>query len=144
MRYVEACGLRMSVIGLGAWQFGSPEWGWGSQFGPAEALAVVGRARALGITLIDTAELYGRGESERLLGRALAGPEARRSVVLASKVTPIWPTRERVAAAARGSLARLGTDRIDLYQVHWPNPLVPQRSTMALCRQIRLRPGVRS
>jgi aryl-alcohol dehydrogenase-like predicted oxidoreductase len=98
---------------------------------------VVERARALGITLIDTAELYGRGESERLLGRALAGPEARRSVVLASKVTPTWPTRERVAAAARGSLARLGTDRIDLYQVHWPNPLVPQRSTMAGMRTLQ-------
>jgi aryl-alcohol dehydrogenase-like predicted oxidoreductase len=130
VRYVEACGLRVSVIGLGTWQFGSPEWGWGSQFGPAEALAVVDRARALGITLIDTAELYGQGESERLLGRALADPDARDAVVLATKVTPTWPTRDRVAAAARGSLARLRTDRLDLYQVHWPNPLVPQRSTM--------------
>jgi aryl-alcohol dehydrogenase-like predicted oxidoreductase len=131
VRYVEACGLRVSVIGLGAWQFGSPEWGWGTQFGPAEALAVVERARSLGITLIDTAEVYGRGESERLLGRALAGPGARESVVLASKVTPTWPTRDRVAARCRGSLARLGTDHLDLYQVHWPNPLVAQRSTMA-------------
>jgi aryl-alcohol dehydrogenase-like predicted oxidoreductase len=137
VRYVEACGLRMSVIGLGAWQFGSPEWGWGSQFGPAEALAVVARARALGVTLIDTAELYGHGESERLLGRALADPAARASVVLASKLTPTWPTRERVAARCRGSLARLETDRIDLYQVHWPNPLVPQRSTMAGMRTLQ-------
>ena len=136
MRYVEACGLRVSVIGLGTWQFGSPEWGWGAQFGPAEALAVVGRARALGVTLIDTAEMYGRGESERLLGRALAGPAARDAVVLASKVTPTWPTRDRVAAAARGSLARLGSDHLDLYQVHWPNPLVPQRSTMAGMRTL--------
>jgi aryl-alcohol dehydrogenase-like predicted oxidoreductase len=136
VRYVEACGLRVSVIGLGAWQFGSPEWGWGTQFGPAEALAVVGRARALGITLIDTAELYGRGGSERLLGRALADPAARDQMVLASKVTPTWPTRDRVAAAARGSLARLGTDHLDLYQVHWPNPLVAQRSTMAGMRTL--------
>jgi aryl-alcohol dehydrogenase-like predicted oxidoreductase len=137
VRYVEACGLRVSVIGLGAWQFGSPEWGWGTQFGPAEALAVVERARSLGITLIDTAELYGHGESERLLGRALADPAARESVVLASKVTPTWPTRDRVAKSARGSLARLGTDRLDLYQVHWPNPLVPQRSTMAGMRTLQ-------
>jgi aryl-alcohol dehydrogenase-like predicted oxidoreductase len=137
VRYVEACGLRVSVIGLGAWQFGTPEWGWGARFGPAEALAVVGRARALGITLIDTAELYGGGESERLLGRALADPAARDGVVLASKVTPTWPTRDRVAAAARGSLARLGTDRLDLYQVHWPNPLVPQRATMAGMRTLQ-------
>jgi aryl-alcohol dehydrogenase-like predicted oxidoreductase len=137
VRYVKACGLRVSVIGLGAWQFGSPEWGWGSQFGPAEALAVVDRARSLGVTLIDTAELYGRGESERLLGRALADPWVRESVVLASKVTPTWPTRDRVAAAARGSLARLGTDHLDLYQVHWPNPLVPQRATMAGMRTLQ-------
>jgi aryl-alcohol dehydrogenase-like predicted oxidoreductase len=137
VRYVEACGLRVSVIGLGAWQFGSPEWGWGAQFGPAQALAVVERARALGITLIDTAELYGRGQSERLLGRALADPKAREEVVLASKVTPTWPTRDRVAAAARGSLARLGTDHLDLYQVHWLNPLVPQRSTMAGMRTLQ-------
>jgi aryl-alcohol dehydrogenase-like predicted oxidoreductase len=108
--------------------------GLGTQFGPAEALAVVDRA--LGITLIDTAELYGHGDSERLLGRALADPAARDAVVLASKVTPTWPTRDRVAAA-RGSLARLGTDRLDLYQVHWPNPLVAQRSTMAVMRTLR-------
>jgi aryl-alcohol dehydrogenase-like predicted oxidoreductase len=137
VRYVEASGLRVSVIGLGAWQLGSPEWGWGTQLGPAEALAMVDRARALGVTLIDTAERYGGGESERLLGRALADPAARDSVVLASKVTPTWPTRERVAAAARGSLARLGSDRLDLYQVHWPNPLVPQRSTMAGMRTLQ-------
>jgi aryl-alcohol dehydrogenase-like predicted oxidoreductase len=137
VRYVEACGLRVSVIGLGAWQFGTPEWGWGTQFGPAEALAVVDRARALGITLIDTAELYGHGESERLLGRALADPAARDQVVLASKVTSTWPTRDRVAASCRGSLARLDTDRLDLYQVHWPNPLVAQGSTMAGMRTLQ-------
>ena len=77
--------------------------GLGAQYGPAEALAVVDRARSLGITLIDTAERYGGGESERLLGRALADPAVRDSVVLASKVTPIWPTRDRVAAAARAA-----------------------------------------
>jgi aryl-alcohol dehydrogenase-like predicted oxidoreductase len=137
VRYVEACGLRLSVVGLGAWQFGAPEWGWGRRFGPPEALAVVQRARQLGITLIDTAEAYGGGESERLLGRALAAPGARESVVLASKVLPVWPTRERVARAARGSLGRLDAARLDLYQVHWPNPLVPQRSTMAGMRTLQ-------
>ncbi|HJW61453.1 MAG TPA: aldo/keto reductase, partial [Actinomycetota bacterium] len=70
-------------------------------------------------------------------GRALAGPGARESVVLASKVTPTWPTRDRVAAAARGSLSRLGTDHLDLYQVHWPNPLVAQGSTMAGMRTLQ-------
>jgi aryl-alcohol dehydrogenase-like predicted oxidoreductase len=137
MRYVEASGLRTSVIGLGAWQFGSPEWGWGRDFGPAEAQAIVERARSLGITLIDTAEVYGRGESERVLGRILAATGARESFVLASTVAPNWPTTERVKAAAHASLARLGTDRIDLYQVHWPNPLVPQSSTMSGMRTLQ-------
>lgn len=137
MRYVEAQGLRTSVIGLGAWQFGSPDWGWGDGFGTAEAQAIVDRARQLGINLIDTAELYGRGESERVLGRILADPEVRDSIVLASKVAPTWPTRDRVKAAAHASLARLGTDRLDLYQIHWPNPLVPQASTMAGIRALQ-------
>ncbi|HEV3495853.1 MAG TPA: aldo/keto reductase, partial [Actinomycetes bacterium] len=52
-------------------------------------------------------------------------------------LTPTWPTRDRVAARCRGSLARLGTDHLDLYQVHWPNPLVPQRSTMAGMRTLQ-------
>ena len=137
MRYVEAEGLRTSVVGLGAWQFGTPDWGWGEGFGAAEARAIVRRACQLGVTLIDTAELYGRGESERVLGAILAEPGAREQVVLASKVAPSWPTRERVKAAAHASLDRLGTDRLDLYQVHWPNPLVPQRSTMAGMRALR-------
>jgi aryl-alcohol dehydrogenase-like predicted oxidoreductase len=137
MRYVEAQGLRTSVIGLGAWQFGSPDWGWGTGFGPAEARAIVDRARQLGITLIDTAELYGRGESERVLGAILAPPDVRDAFVLASKVAATWPTRDRVKAAAHATLARLGTDRLDLYQVHWPNPLVPQSSTMAGMRALQ-------
>src|SRR6266536_429440 len=137
MRYVEAQGLRASVLGLGAWQFGSPEWGWGDGFGPAEAQAIVDRARQLGVTLIDTAETYGKGESERVLGHILARPEVRDSIVLASKVAPIWPTRDRVKVAAHASLERLGTDRLDLYQVHWPNPLVPQSSTMAGMRALQ-------
>jgi aryl-alcohol dehydrogenase-like predicted oxidoreductase len=137
MRYVDAEGLATSVIGLGAWQFGTPGWGWGTDFGPDDARAILERARQLGVTLVDTAESYGNGESERLLGAILAEPRARDSVVLATKLTPTWPTRDRVMAAARGSLDRLATDRIDLYQVHFPNPLVPQSSTMAGMRALQ-------
>jgi aryl-alcohol dehydrogenase-like predicted oxidoreductase len=137
MRYVEAQGLRTSVIGLGAWQFGTPDWGWGVRFGPPEARAIVARAIRLGVTLIDTAELYGHGESERVLGAILSEPGVRDRVVLASKLSPNWPTRDRVKLAAHASLDRLRTDHLDLYQVHWPNPLVPQSSTMAGMRALR-------
>jgi aryl-alcohol dehydrogenase-like predicted oxidoreductase len=118
MRWVEAAGLRVSAIGLGGWQFGSPAWGWGRDWGPTEVRAICARAVELGVTLFDTAEIYGDGESERLLGDALSRSPARDSIVLATKVSPLGLTRERLRAAARASLDRLGTDRIDLYQVH--------------------------
>ena len=118
MRWVEAAGLRTSVIGLGGWQFGTPAWNWGRDWGPAEARKICARAVELGITLFDTAESYGDGESERLLGEALSRSPTRDAIILATKVSPFSLTSERLRAAARASLGRLGTDRIDLYQVH--------------------------
>jgi aryl-alcohol dehydrogenase-like predicted oxidoreductase len=137
MRYMEIGGLRVPVIGLGAWQFGATEWGWGRDLGPPEAQAILARARELGMHLVDTAEVYGGGESERQVGRFLATPGAREATVLATKVAGTWPSEERVMAAARGSLDRLGTERIDLYQVHFPNPLVTPASTMAGMRRLQ-------
>jgi aryl-alcohol dehydrogenase-like predicted oxidoreductase len=118
MRWVEAAGLRLSVIGLGGWQFGTPAWSWGRDWGPAEARAICSRAVELGVTLFDTAESYGDGESERLLGDTLSRAPTRDRIILATKVSPFGLTRDRLRAAARASLGRLGTDRIDLYQVH--------------------------
>jgi aryl-alcohol dehydrogenase-like predicted oxidoreductase len=118
MRWVEAAGLRVSVIGLGGWQFGTEAWNWGRDWGPTEARAICDRAVELGITLFDTAESYGDGASERLLGDALSRSPMRDSIILATKVSPFGLTRDRLRAAAHASLGRLGTDRIDLYQVH--------------------------
>jgi aryl-alcohol dehydrogenase-like predicted oxidoreductase len=136
MRYVEVGGARVSAIGLGAWQMGSAEWGWGSDFGPDEARAILRRARELGITLLDTAEAYAKGESERIVGAALAEPGAREDAFLATKVSRAWASEDQVVAAAAASLARLGTDHIDLYQVHWPNPVLSAESTMAGMRRL--------
>ncbi len=72
MRYVEVDGLRTSVIGLGAWQFGSREWGYGEGYATETAPALVRRALELGITMLDTAEMYGPGRSERIIAGALA------------------------------------------------------------------------
>lgn len=127
MRYVEVGGVRMSAIGLGTWQFGSAEWGYGSQFAGGEAGAIVWRAIELGVNLIDSAEAYGLGRSERIVGEAIRGK--RDSVFLATKLFPIglpFMTGWRARASAR----RLDVDHIDLYQLHWPSGLFPPRSTM--------------
>lgn len=135
MRYLEVGGRQVSVVGLGTWQFGSKGWGWDRDFGPADAEAIVKRALELGITLFDTAEIYGGGRSERILGIALA--ERRSEAYVATKLWPTHTLRRQVIPALRRSLSRLGVERADLYQLHWPNPLVPLSWTMAGMRDAR-------
>ncbi len=134
MRYVEIDGLRTSAIGLGTWQFGSREWGYGDAYADDVAPAIVRRALELGITFIDTAEVYGMGRSERIVGAALDGrPDG---LIVATKLLPILPLPAITARQARASRARLGVDAIDLYQLHFPNPIVPPRTTMRGLRHL--------
>ena len=136
MRYVEAGGVRVSSIGLGCWQFGSTRLGL-RQGATATRTAVelVHWALDHDVNLIDTAEVYARGASEAIVGRALEG--RRDEAFLATKVLPIWPTADRVEEHGRLSSMRLGVATIDLYQVHWPNPLVPISSTMEGMRRLQ-------
>jgi aryl-alcohol dehydrogenase-like predicted oxidoreductase len=134
MRYVEAGGLRLSVIGLGTWQFGSREWGYGASYARNTAPTIVRRAIELGVTLVDTAEIYGFGRSERIVGEAIRG--RRDGLVVASKLVPLLPFPTVVDWQVHGSLRRLGVEVIDLYQVHVPNPLVSPRSTAAPLRTL--------
>lgn len=129
MRYLEVDGLRVSRIGLGTWQFGSREWGYGEAYAAETAPALLRRALQLGITMIDTAEAYGPGRSERIIGDTLASldPAERSGVTVATKFMPLLPLEPIVARQAAGSLRRLRTDALDLYYVHWPNPLVSVR-----------------
>ncbi len=115
--------MRLSAIGVGAWQFGSRSWGYGEGYADGEAGRIVGRALDLGINLLDTAEIYGLGRSERIVGRAIAG--RRHEVFVATKVLPVLPVAPMVERRGRASRARLGIDVIDLYQIHQPNPGVP-------------------
>lgn len=80
MRYIDL-GLKkpLSVIGVGTWQFGSKEWGYGDGYATDQARRIVERALDLGVTLFDTAEMYGFGRSERILGEALGIVATRRS-----------------------------------------------------------------
>jgi aryl-alcohol dehydrogenase-like predicted oxidoreductase len=129
MRFLEVEGLgQVSRVGLGTWQFGSREWGYGDAYASGVARDIVRRARELGVTLFDTAEGYGFGRSERILGEALG--EDRSTVVVASKLFPLAPFPPIVVWRAAGSARRLQLDRIPLYQVHAANPLVPDSVTM--------------
>ena len=131
MRHLDiATAKPYSVIGLGTWQFGSREWGYGSEYADREAGRIVARARELGITVFDTAEVYGFGRSERILGAALRDSGGVDDVVVASKVFPVLPTAAVVQQRGVASAQRLGVRRIDLYQVHQPNPVVSDPTTM--------------
>jgi aryl-alcohol dehydrogenase-like predicted oxidoreductase len=133
MKYVEVGGVRVSAIGLGTWQFGSTEWGYGRDYARTEAIKILHRSLDLGVTLIDTAEAYGLGRSERIVGEAIRG--RRDSVFVATKIFPIG-LPFMVAWRARGSARRLGVDHIDLYQQHWPNRMFPPGSTMPRMRKL--------
>jgi len=138
MRYVEIDGLRTSVIGLGTWQFGSREWGYGEVYANETAPGLVRRALELGITMLDTAEAYGPGRSERIIGGALAATSSveRDGLLVATKFMPLVPAEPVVARQAAGSRRRLGVDALDLYYAHWPNPLVSVRRTMQALRPL--------
>jgi len=129
MRYLDiGTDPEISKIGLGTWQFGAREWGYGADYA-RQARAIVARALDLGVTLFDTAEMYGFGRSERILGAALGErPEA--PVFLATKLFPVLPLAPVVEQRAVASASRLGTRRIGLYQVHWPNPVVSDTTIM--------------
>lgn len=135
MRYVPLDTPKpISKIGLGTWQFGSREWGYGPDY-EQRAAQIVRRALELGVTLFDTAEIYGFGRSERILGAALGDDRAK--VVVASKIFPVLPLAPVVQQRAVASAARLGVAGIDLYQVHQPNPVVADTTTMRGMRTLQ-------
>lgn len=135
MKYVDVEGVgQVSRIGLGTWQFGSREWGYGDSYASGAARDIVQRSRALGVTLFDTAEVYGLGKSERILGEALGAERA--EVAVASKIFPVAPFPAVIKQRARASARRLQLDRIPLYQIHQSNPLVPDSVIMPGMRDL--------
>ncbi|MCB9850918.1 MAG: aldo/keto reductase [Phycisphaerales bacterium] len=135
MRKVRIGDFEASAIGLGGWQFGGKEWGWDSAH-RAEDHRIIQRAIELGINFIDTAEGYSKGESEAIIGEALEGA-ARDQLFVATKLMPIMPTPGRIVRAADASRKRLRDECMDLYQIHWPNPVVPIGTQMKGMRMVR-------
>ncbi len=115
-------GERVPALGMGTWHFGD------SRRTRAEEIATLREGLDLGLRLIDTAEMYGEGASEELVGEAIAG--RRDDAFIVSKVYPHNASRKGVVAACERSLKRLGTDRIDLYLLHWRGN-VPFAETIA-------------
>jgi len=117
--------LHAIEMGLGAMQWGDRViWQYGNSYHAQDVQAAFQSSLADGIRFVDTAELYGNGLSERLLGRFIK--ETEQPVLIATKFFP-WPWRFNkgaVARALKGSLARLGVESVDLYQIHWPSPIV--------------------
>jgi aryl-alcohol dehydrogenase-like predicted oxidoreductase len=126
--------LKISRVALGTWAIGG--WVWGGT-DEAQSVATIRAATEHGINLIDTAPVYGFGRSEEIVGKAVAEAGLRSRVVIATKVGLAWKdgrvfrnaSRARILAEAEDSLRRLRTDCIDIYQVHWPDPLVPVEET---------------
>lgn len=143
MEYVTVSGLNReaSRIGLGTWSIGGFMWGGTDE---QEALQTIRAALEHGINLIDTAPAYGLGHSEEVVGRALAQYAKREEIIIATKVGLEWrgeqifrnSTRPRILQEIDDSLRRLQTDYIDIYQVHWPDPLVPIEETAAAMYQL--------
>jgi aryl-alcohol dehydrogenase-like predicted oxidoreductase len=127
-------GLKASRVGLGTWAIGG--WMWGGT-DEAQSIATIRAAVEQGITLIDTAPVYGFGRSEEIVGKALAADGLRKSVTIATKVGIAWQdgapyrdgSRRRILREVEDSLQRLRTEVIDLYQVHWPDPQTPLEET---------------
>lgn len=130
-RRLGASGLTVSALGVGTWSWGdAPFWGYGGVPDRTEIASAFRASLDAGVTFFDTAELYGRGGAERVLG-ALAR-EAGQSVVIASKFTP-YPHRlsaRTLRTALDHSLARLGVETLDLYLIHWPYTVLRSESLM--------------
>lgn len=109
--------IEVSTICMGCWAVADPTT-WGEQ-DEADAIAAIRTSLDAGVTFFDTAEGYGSGYSEELLGKGLAG--RRDEAIIATKVSSRHHTAPALTAAAEASLQRLGTDHIDLYMLHWPN-----------------------
>jgi myo-inositol catabolism protein IolS len=124
--------IDVSTVSMGCWAIVGGDW-WGPQ-DEADALAAINTALEVGINFFDSAEGYGAGASEELLGRVLGS--RRPEVIIATKVSRANLNADNVQAACERSLKRLQTDYIDLYQIHWPNPDIPYDETMTALQKL--------
>jgi aryl-alcohol dehydrogenase-like predicted oxidoreductase len=146
---IPGTALQVSRVALGTWAMGG--WMWGGT-DERDSIATIRAALDRGINLIDTAPAYGFGVSEEIVGRAVAAKGLRSQAVIATKVGLEWrdgkvyrnATRDRIMQEIDQSLRRLRTDYIDIYQVHWPDPLVPIEETAEAMRTLHEQGKIRA
>lgn len=120
-------GVKIPVLGLGTWEIGGTYSS--DNYHDKENIEALRYGIELGMTHIDTAEMYGAGHSEEVVGEAIE-PFDRERIFITTKVHPNHLRRNDLIEAAKASLKRLKTDYIDLYLIHWHNPAVPLKETM--------------
>jgi aryl-alcohol dehydrogenase-like predicted oxidoreductase len=138
---IKGTDLISSRIALGTWAIGG--WMWGGT-DEKESIRTIHAAFDQGVNLIDTAPVYGFGRSEEIVGEALRQRGRRESIILATKVGLDWSngkiernsSRQRILHELEDTFRRLQTDYVDIYQVHWPDPLVPVEETAATLREL--------
>lgn len=126
-------GLNVSTVAMGCWAIAGGAI-WGDQ-DEGDAVAAIGEALDLGINLFDTAEGYGNGDSEALLAKGLGS--RRDEAIIATKVSGGHLAPDEIVKACERSLAALGTDRIDIYQIHWPSRDVPLADSIAALLRLK-------
>jgi len=149
METTTIAGVEVSRIGLGTWAIGGLDWG---AIPEEVAIATCLSAVERGINLIDTAPIYGHGRSEEIVGKAIRAHGRREAFYIATKVGLEWNERgvfanltaARMRKELEESLRRLGTEYIDLYQVHWPDTLVPVSAVAALLAEFQREGKVRA
>ena len=131
-RTLGPSGVAVSILGLGTWPMGGEWWGGTDD---AASIRTIHRALDLGVTLFDTAEAYAAGHAETVLGQGLVG--RRQDAVIADKVTPDHFEPAQIVKAFEDSCARLQTDYIDVYFLHWPNVDLPIGPAMETLEKLR-------
>lgn len=127
---------KIAVVGMGTWEIGDVQ-----NEGRALEIQAIRNGIELGMTMIDTAEMYGHGNAEKLVGQATKG--LRDEVFIATKVSPQHFGYEDVLRACESSIRRLGVEHIDLYQLHWPSHEVPIGETMKAMEELVSRGKIR-
>src|SRR6202521_728872 len=146
---IPGTSLKVSRVAIGTWAIGG--WMWGGT-DEAESVSTIRAALEHGINIIDTAPVYGFGRSEEIVGKAIAEAHLRSRVLIATKAGLEWEggrvsrnaSRARILREIEDSLRRLRTDYIDIYQVHWPDPLVTIEETAEAMHTLFLQGKIRA